>query len=44
MTLEEYGNLIENAFKIQNWNYSRNDNGDNSNFTINFLENGEYHT
>lgn len=44
MTLEEYGNLIENAFKIQSWNYSRNDNGDNSIFTINFLENGEYHT
>lgn len=32
MILEEYGNLIENAFKIQSWNYSRNDNEDNSIF------------
>ena len=41
MTLEEYCNLIENAFKIHNWNYARNDNGNKSLFIINFLENGE---
>lgn len=44
MTLEEYGNLVEKAFEIQNWSYSRDDVEDKIIFAINFGENGEYHT
>ena len=44
MTIEEYGNLVENAFKIKNWNYSRGDSEDKIKFILNFKENGEYHT
>lgn len=44
MTLKEYSNLIENAFKINNWNYSKDKNEVETIFTINFSQNGEYYT
>lgn len=34
MAVEEYGNLVEKAFKIQNWNYSRDDREDKIIFTL----------
>lgn len=37
MTIEEYGNLVENAFKIKNWNYSRGDSEDKIKFIINLI-------
>lgn len=44
MTLEEYGNLVENAFKIQDLNYFRDNSEDKIIFTLDFEENGEDHT
>lgn len=44
MTLEEYGTLVENSFKIQNWNYSKNENEEKTIFTINFSQDGECYT
>lgn len=44
MTLDEYGNLVEKAFKIQNWKYTREESKDKIVFTINFLENSKYRT
>lgn len=44
MAVEEYGNLVEKAFKIQNWNYSRDDREDKIIFTLDFERNGEYLT
>lgn len=44
MTLEEYSALIENAFKMQDWNYSKNDIKDGIVFKIDFWRNEEYYT
>lgn len=44
MTLEEYSNLVEKAFSIKNWNYSKKNNEDKTVFTINFFEDGKEHT
>ncbi|NLK73465.1 MAG: hypothetical protein GX285_10665 [Clostridiales bacterium] len=44
MTLEEYSNLVEKAFGIKNWNYSKKNNEDKTIFTINFSEDGREHT
>lgn len=44
MQLEEYRNLVEMAFKIREWNYSREDYEEKTVFSINFLENGQVHT
>lgn len=44
MILEEYSNLIEKAFGINNWNYSRKNKEDKTIFNINFTEDGRDHT
>lgn len=44
MTLEEYSNLVEKAFGIKNWNFSKKNNEDKTIFTINFSEDGRDHT
>lgn len=44
MTLEEYSNLVEKAFGIKNWNYSKKNSEDKTVFTINFSEDGIDHT
>lgn len=44
MTLEDYSNLVEKAFNIKNWNYSKKNNEDKTVFTINFSEDGKEHT
>lgn len=44
MGLVEYSQLIEQAFKIQNWNYTKDANEKRTIFSLNFLQNGEYYT
>ncbi len=44
MTLEEYSGLIEKAFGIKDWNYSKKTSEDKTVFTINFSEDGKEHT
>lgn len=44
MTLKEYGDLVEKAFKIQNWNYSRDERGDKTVFNIRFSVDEKMHT
>lgn len=44
MELEEYCHLIEQAFKIQNWSYTKDEDEKKTTFSLNFLQNGEYYT
>ncbi|MDO5127640.1 MAG: hypothetical protein Q4D54_07815, partial [Eubacteriales bacterium] len=44
MTLEEYSNIIDMAFKIEGWNYSKIKKDNLMIFSIRFTENGKIHT
>lgn len=44
MELEEYCHLIEQALKIQNWSYMKDEDEKKMIFSLNFLQNGEYYT